>query len=270
MTKPLADALQNAGVESAQQRMERYRSEAVRQHPRAAGAAVRRFLSALEHDGGAAMAFARSLCDVDAGAMKYLREAAIAAPAQEDGGAIGQVRHGLGTRTGVADRAAAETQEDGGGVEDRNHCGREAQAGDVDHAASAETRESAGQGGRVTAAGDGQRWSASPPVPSPARRTEPAHITAIRLAAANSVAFMRSEAGRAVTAIMVDGQSIMESNVTTEHVLTWCDHTDSRTRLARAVCHRIPDPRRPIREQMTVEIAEEAMREAEAMARIAP
>lgn len=53
------------------------------------------------------------------------------------------------------------------------------------------------------------------------------------------------------------------SQVTTEQALKWCDRASTDVKFVRALCQQIPDPRKPIGEQWTVEIVRKARQIAE-------
>ncbi len=54
------------------------------------------------------------------------------------------------------------------------------------------------------------------------------------------------------------------AEVTTQEALAWCEKTDTDTRFVRALCQLIPDPRKPIGDQWTVEIIRQAKEAANA------
>lgn len=56
--------------------------------------------------------------------------------------------------------------------------------------------------------------------------------------------------------IVIDGLRLPE--VTTGQALAYCDHKTKDVKFIRALCHLIPDPRKPIGEQLTVDIICEA------------
>jgi hypothetical protein len=160
--------------------------------------------------------------------------------------------HDAGLRIGSGGQNARATRSSGASVSDPSpstgagHVLRDLQS----VAAGAASREShPADGGQYGI--DARREAATVP-PDP---TE-----AIRLAAKNNVAALRSRAWRDIEAITVNGRSVL--GATTEEALKWADARGLDVARIRALCALIPDPRRPIGEQITDAIADEAMRTA--------
>jgi len=61
--------------------------------------------------------------------------------------------------------------------------------------------------------------------------------------------------------IIINGLRLAE--VTTREALAYCDHKTKDVKFIRALCHLIPDPRKPIGEQWTPEIIRQARESAE-------
>lgn len=99
--------------------------------------------------------------------------------------------------------------------------------------------------------GDDTQLGFARPSPNPA-------VAAMRLAAMGKAAAVRGEVYREFEAITIDGRSMLDA--TTERALAWGERKGREVVLVRALCSLIPDPRRPIREQLTDEIVDQARR----------